>query len=107
MVGRNPLEVVGRGVRPDAAEELPDLPFPALEVGAEDRDLVGVRHLHGANPLTPAAAQEVGLACHSQVANPLRVPARRDEVALALEVKDVDRDAARLAGLPTAHLEDA
>ena len=65
MVRRDPLKVVDRILWPDAAEELPDLPFPALEVGAEDRDLVGVRHLYGANPLTPAAEQEVGLACHS------------------------------------------
>src|SRR5581483_5647175 len=54
----------------------------------------------------PAQAQ-LRLAGHPQVAYPLRLPARGDQVALAAELEQVDDVATRLPAAPPAYRQDA
>src|SRR4051794_12603232 len=100
MVGRDAQELGVGGVRSDAREERADLPFPALEVGAQDRDLaVVVGKFHRGEALCPPTDEQAAHALGTEVADPLRVPARSDEVAPVLERQQIDRGTPWLAGL--------
>lgn len=93
MAGRDAPQVGVGGLRSDAAEECADLPFPALEVVAQDRNLVVVGQPGRSEALSTPTEQKAALASGTEVADPLRVPAWRDEVAGALESQEVDRTA--------------
>src|SRR5215218_5335419 len=99
VVGRDPAELVVRRVGSHPVEELPDLPLPAPQVLAQERRLLVVGQLGGRELLGPAPHQEAALALRPQVAHPLGVPTRRDQVALPLERQQVDRRAPRLPRL--------
>ena len=81
MPGRNAPKLSVGGVRSDAAEECADFPFPALEVGAQDRDLVVVGQFDRSEALRTPTEEQATLALGTEVSDPLRVPAWRDEVA--------------------------
>src|SRR5918995_203295 len=105
MVGRDAPEVIVVGIRSHPFEERADLPFPALEVGTQDRGLVIVGELARGEVLCAAAEEQAALALGAEVADPLRVPARRDEVSRAFEGQQVDRVTSWLTGLSAADLE--
>ncbi len=107
MVGRDAPELGVGGVRSDAAEECADFPFPAPEVGAQDRDLVVVGQFDRSEALCAPTKEEAALTLGTEVSDPLRVPAGRDEVARALESQQIDRSAPWLAGLASPDFEDA
>jgi len=106
MVRRDAPELVIAGVRSDTTKERADLPFPTLEVCAQDRDLVVIGELDRGEALSAPAEEQTALASGTEVAYPLRVPARRDEIASAFETQQIDRGTAWLAGLASADLED-
>src|SRR4029077_7257452 len=107
MVGRDALELGGRRLRPDAVEELTDLPLPAPQVLAKDPLLVGVRDLVRAEALSPAAEEKAAVnAGGAEVPHPLSLAPRRDEIALPLHREHVDRRAPRLSARAPAYLED-
>jgi hypothetical protein len=64
-----------------------------------------VRDLERRKGLAPPPEQQVPAAGDAKVPNPLRVPARRDEVAIPVEREQVDRRPSGLPALPTGHLE--
>src|SRR4029079_110757 len=84
-----------------------DLPRPPSEVRAQDLLLARVDDLGGAKVLTTPAEQELAVACSAQVPNPLRLTSRSNQVSATTDGEQVDRRAARNAGLATAHFEDA
>src|SRR5215207_3419131 len=107
MVGRDAPELGVGGVRSDAPEECADLPFPALEVGAQDRDLVViVGQFDRSEALRAPTEEQAALALRTEVSDPLRVPAWRDEVARAFESQQIDRSVPCFARLASADLED-
>jgi len=87
-------------------EEAAHLPGPAVEVGGQDGGLVGVGHLLGADGFDAAADPQLTLAGGPQVADPLGVAPGRHEVALAVELEQVDHGRAPLAARPAPHGED-
>jgi hypothetical protein len=68
-------------VRVDVTEEALGLHRPLLEVGPDDGRLVGVVDLGRRELLVPPTELQAALAGGAQVADPLRLPARGDEVA--------------------------
>src|SRR5438270_14091253 len=102
------LQLLVGGSRADAFEEDAHLDRPALEVRAQDRHLLAlVEHLGCAEALRARADQQAALPARAQVAHPLRVPARGDEILLALQAQQVDGRAPRLAARAPAHLQHA
>ena len=91
---------------PDTAEELPDLPFPLLQVGPQDRLLLVVSELARGEMLTPPAEEQIAVARCTEVADPLRMPAGRNEVADPSERQRVHGVTPRLAALAPPHLEN-
>src|SRR5580692_5171 len=101
------LEQLLRGrVRADAVEEHPDLELPAPQVRAEQFRLLLVGQLGGGECLDAPTDAQLAAARHPQVAHPLGLTARRDEVPPALERERVHRVAAPLAALAAAHRQD-
>lgn len=90
---------------PTPSKNLPTSHFPALQMGAQDRQLVVVGEFAGAEVLCAAAEQQAALASDAEVADPVRVAARRDEVARPLEGQQVDGRTSRLAGLAATDFE--
>jgi hypothetical protein len=105
VVRRDPPKLLIARVRSDAVEEHADLGLPALQVGAEQRRLLVVEELGGGERLGATAKPQPPRAASAEVADPLRVPARRDEVASAVHHQQVDGRTARLARLTAAYLE--
>src|SRR3954451_9736262 len=100
MVGSDAPEFALIGVRSDSAEERADLPFPTLEVGPQDRNLLAViGNFDRGEPLCAPTQEQAALALGTQVPDPLSVPAWRLEIAVALESQNIDRGAPRLARL--------
>src|SRR4051812_38289333 len=75
--------LVGR-IGTDALEELADLPLPPAQVRAEDLGLVGVVHLVERERLDAPTDPQLTGSGGAQVADPLRLAARGDEVAGAV-----------------------
>src|SRR5579875_2693024 len=86
--GDGPDLVVAR-VGPDAREEDPDLYPPRPEVGAQHRHLLAVGELPAAEALRAPAQPQLAGAGGTQVAHPLGLAARRDEVAAAVVAQQV------------------
>src|SRR5947209_8644331 len=105
MVRRDAAQVGVARLRTDTAEEDADLGLPPLEVGPQHRNLVVVRQLHRGERLAAPAQLELAGTGDAQVAHPLGVTARRDEVALAVVGQQVDRSRARYAAGAPAHDE--
>src|SRR5262249_39990016 len=100
-------QVAVRRRRADALEEAIHLEAPALEVGTQDGRLLRIDQLDGAERLAPPPETQLSAARGPQVADPLRLAARRDEVALPVADQEIDRHDAPLARLPSAHGEVA
>src|SRR4051812_35280664 len=94
--------LVGR-IGADALEELADLPLPLAQVRAEDLDLVGVGHLVERERLDPTANPQLTGPGGAQVAHPLGLASRSDEVAGAVVVEQVDDGGPDDAALAAAH----
>src|SRR4030095_6540026 len=105
VLRRDADEIGLRCVRAHAREELTDFPRPLLEIGAEDRWLLPVGHLLDVHGLGVPAERDSRRAADTDVAHPLGLPARRDQIALAGEAERVDGGAAPLPGLATLHRE--
>lgn len=106
MVGRDPPKLLGRRVWPYSIEELSDLPLPVAEVRTQDRLLLRVGQFDGGEVLAATAEQQMPFACDAEVAHPLSVTTRRDQVANAVQSQRVDRVPSRLAALTTVDFED-
>ena len=93
-------------LRAHAVEEDADLGLPPLQVGPQDRGLVVVGDLRRRGT-PPCASRREALPClrDAQVADPLRVAPRCDEVAPALEGQQVHRYGSPLAARATAHAQ--
>src|SRR5262249_50101092 len=100
---RDPTQVVVGGRRRDALEEAPDLESPAREVRSQDRRLVGVVQLDGAERLDAPAESQLATARDADVSHPLGLAARRDQITHAADLHEVHRDDAPLARLPAAY----
>src|SRR6266849_9822510 len=74
---------------------------------SQDRRLLVVGHLINAHILGLPADGESSGAADADIAHPLRLAARGDQVALALEAERVDRGAVPLATLAPLHREHA
>lgn len=107
MLGRGASQLLSRGIWPNAVEEHTDLKPPALQVGTQDGWLLVIRKLDSGEMLAARTNQQAALPAGSQVAHPLCVPARRDEVALTFECEEIHRSATRLTGGPPPHLQHA
>src|SRR5579864_4203315 len=90
MVGRDPREVGGGGGVTDPAEELPDLPLPPAKVLAQERLLLVVRDFDCPERFAPPPEQQLALTGCTKVTHPVRVPARRDQVAMPVDREEVD-----------------
>src|SRR5207248_11681391 len=86
-----PQQLVVGGLRTDPAEEHADLGLPSVQVRAQDLDLLSVRNLDGGEPLPSPAHDQLSMARSTQVAYPLGMAARRDEIALVVVCQQVDR----------------
>src|SRR5436305_6597857 len=106
MVGRDPLQLRLGSISIDPVEEGADLPFPHLQVGAQERRLLLVGQLGGGEALG-ATTNQSALAADPQVADPLGVTSRRDQVLAALEAQRVDRGLPPLAALAPFDFEHA
>src|SRR5438477_3266781 len=86
MLGSDPAQLLLARVGSDTIEEGAHLGLPAPQVGAQDGGLLRlVGDLDGRERLELATQPQAPLAAHAQVACPLRVAARGDQVALAVE----------------------
>src|SRR5580704_750706 len=106
VIRRDARELLLRRVRADATEESVDLPRPPLEVGAQDRRLLAVGHFLDAHGLGPATDGEPPGPARPDVADPLRLPARGDQVAPARELERVDRGPVPRSALAPLHRQD-
>src|SRR5262249_3648449 len=88
---RDAPQVVVGGARRQTLEEAADLQGPALEVGAQDGRLVCVAHLDGAEWLAPPTEAQLPAAGGAQVADPVRLPARRHQIAHPVAHEQVHR----------------
>src|SRR5215472_11068679 len=106
-VARGDLAQLGvGGLRVHAVKEHADLPAPALEVSAQQPGLVVVGQLGEPDRLGAATDAQFGLPVRgADVADPLGDAARGNEVAVALEVKQVDGGGAQFPGRPAAHVQ--
>jgi len=100
-----PQSVIVR-VGPDTSEESPNLPLPALQVGAKDRGLIGLLELDRMERLRAPAEQKPPGPRGSEVPDPVRVSARCDEVAITADGQQVDGSLAGLTALAAGDLED-
>src|SRR4029450_1509370 len=106
VVGCDPPNVPGGRVGADAAEELTDLPFPAAEIGAQDRFPFIVGNLHADEAFASPTEEEFALTGDAEVPHPLRVTSGRNEVPASAEGREVDRRWARLPRLAAANFEN-
>src|SRR4029077_5039103 len=97
MLRRRAAHLLLRGVRADPVEEHPHLELPASQVRARHGRLLTFAELDGREDLTAFANQQPSLATGPQVACPLRLAAWSDEVALPLELEQVDGRATQLS----------
>jgi uncharacterized protein len=106
VFGGDPEQIFIGRVGAHTLEKHPDLHLPPTQVGAEDSRLLFVRELpHRALLAVAAQLQDEPVIVRADIAHPLRVPAWRDEVLVALEGEQVDRCAAGGARSAPAHLE--
>src|SRR5262245_64249121 len=84
-------------------EVAPDLRAPAPEVGLDDARFLLVRNLGRAKAVHAGTPAQLALARDTQVADPLRVSPRRNEIALPPELEHVDGHGPPLAAHPPAH----
>ena len=94
---RDGEELFVGGVGANPVEEGADLELPALQVGAEHGDLLVVAELAAAERLDLLPHPQLAGASGPEVADPLALTARRDQVAPTVELEQVDRDGAPLA----------
>src|SRR5678815_1641052 len=80
---RDPPKIIQRGVLSDALEEAADLEPPLLDVEPEDRRLLRVGQLDGADRLAAPSQPELAPARGAHVAYPLRLPTRGHEILRA------------------------
>ena len=85
VIRRDPPQLGLGGFGTNAAEEHAHLGLPPGEVGAQDRGLVVVGDLGGGERLRPPAEPQLTLVRDAQVADPLGLAARRDEILLAVD----------------------
>src|SRR5919202_2238582 len=104
MVGCDLSELLIRRIRVNS-EESARLSRPAVEVGAEHRRLLVVRHLCGRERLNPTANPQPALGRGAQVPYTVRLPSGRHKVPLAPQDEQVNRDAAPLAAGSATDLE--
>lgn len=97
VIRGDPTELRFWRVGTDAVEEHADLELPALEVGAQEWRLLAVGDLSGRERLRSLAEQQATPPARPQVTDPLGVPARSDEVPLAVDDQEIDRGAPRRA----------
>src|ERR1700694_791650 len=107
MLWRYAPQLLLGGVRPHSLEEHAHLRFPALQVGAQDRQLALVVELHRPERLAAPAETQSAFATSAQVTHPLSLAARGDEVALAVERQQVHRGASPDARAAAAYFKDA
>src|SRR5436305_7991755 len=108
MLGSDPAQLLLARARPDAFEEDADLGLPPAQVRAQDRRLLAlVDDLDGPEGLRAATETQAPLPARAQVARPLGVAPRGQEIALPFVAEQVDRRAPPLAGAASAHLEHA
>src|SRR5918996_350424 len=104
---RDPAQLRVWRIGTDTLKERADLPGPFLEIRAEKQQLLFIGKFRGGELLRPATLAQAPLTTRPEVAHPLRLAARRDDVSLAVELKRVYRRPAPLAALAAAHFEDA
>ena len=97
--------LVGR-VLAEPLEEAADLPGPLSQVVPKDRRLVGVGQLDHGDGLHAAAEPQLATPGHPDVAHPLGVAPRRDEIPHAVDRHQVHRRGAPLPRLPAAYGQD-
>ena len=79
VVRQDPLDLLVGRIRVDPEEAL-HLPGPLVHVEPHQRELLGVRDLGGVEVANLAPAAQLALAGRAQVAHPLGVAARRQQV---------------------------
>jgi peptidoglycan/xylan/chitin deacetylase (PgdA/CDA1 family)/glycosyltransferase involved in cell wall biosynthesis len=89
--GRDLGDLPVGGVLAEPVEEPAYLPAPLGQVGADEGGLVGVGKLRNGDRLDLAAQSQLATARHADVADPLRLPARSDQVTNAGNGEQVDR----------------
>ena len=104
MVWRDPRQVLV-GSLVIHPKELPGLPLPPSQVRPEHGGFGCVLNLSRLDVLAPLPDPQLGFACRTQVAHPLRVPPWRHQIAHAIDLHGVDRDLLHLPGLAPAHRE--
>src|SRR5581483_4392440 len=80
-----------------------DVGAPALEVRLDDRRLLVVRDLDGPEGLRALPRTDLAAARSTQILYPVRVSARRDQVAPTLVVENEYRHGSPCPALPAAH----
>src|SRR5450432_1543463 len=105
MVGTDAEELVVGRVGAHTAEEDTDFGLPALEIGTQDRGLVGVRQLGRLELFRPPPDAKLPSMCDPHVANPLRLTPRRDEVADVVDGQEVHGRGAPLTALAAPHAQ--
>src|SRR4029453_6576127 len=94
---RDTNEIGLRCIRTNTSKEPTDLPRPLLEIGAEDRGLLPVGDLPHMDGFRFPAESQSRRTADTDVAYPLGLPTRRDQIALAGETKRVHWSAAPLS----------
>src|SRR5689334_2410083 len=104
---RDATEILQGGILRDAFEESTDLEPPLLDVEAQDRRLLRIGQLDGADRLPTPPEPELAPAGGAHVAHPLGLAARRHEILPPLVDQQIDGNRAPLAALPSADREHA
>src|SRR5262245_29981058 len=102
VLWRDAGELAVRHVRPAQIEEAAHLEPPALQIGAQDRHLVRVSDLGCTERVASRSQTKLATPGHAQVSHPLRLAARRDQVAHSPVVEQVHWNRAPLSTLPSA-----
>src|SRR6266446_10402590 len=107
MVSRDAPKFRFGGLGRDAVEELPRFQLPTSHVLAQDRCLGVVRKLLDPNRLTLAPKTQLTPASRAKVPHPLRLSARRHQIALPANLQRIHRRCPDLSRLPPAYNQDA
>jgi uncharacterized Ntn-hydrolase superfamily protein len=107
MVRCDAAQLRVRRLRADAPEEDPDLELPTPEVVAKDGHLLVVWNLSNLDGLNASTKQKLAFTGDPDVAHPVRLPSRRDQVLRLAEGQKVHGRASPLARLASPHAQHA
>src|SRR3954447_10132479 len=107
MIGSDPPQLLLGSGRFNALEELGDLEGPHSQIFAEDGGLLVVGHFDQMNRLYGLSQSQLHVSASPNVAHPLRLSARRDQITAPGMFEHIDGSRAPFAAGSAPDGEDA